>query len=464
MATVRGPAACLRRETRLRRGLLLADVISLCAALAVTQALHGRGAAFWLLAIVTLPVLVLAAKLAGLYDRDQALLHKSTLDELPAIAQLATVCLFVGWVAGSAPGAPHLGRSDALLWWGCLACALALSRTLCRALVRALSSPERCMVIGDDAAAKTLRGKLESGGGVKAELVAHVDLDCVGAFSSESCSAPRLREISQLAQSLDVHRAIIAPRSADAGEMLDLIRTLKTVGVRVSVLPRLLEAVGSSIEFDDLHGLTLMGVSRFELTRSSLLVKRAFDVSCAALGLLALFPVLALIALAIALDSRGGVLFRQQRAGRGGRAFQIYKFRTMVADAEARKDALRERNETEGLFKIREDPRITRVGSLLRRTALDELPQLINVLRGEMSLVGPRPLVLDEDRLLEGWYRRRLELTPGVSGPWQILGPARVPLREMAAIDYLYVANWSLWGDVKILVRTASYVAARRGL
>ncbi len=464
MATVRGPAACAQRETRLRRGLLLADVISLCAALSVTQVLTGTSTTFWLLGIVTLPALVLVAKLAGLYDRDQALLHKSTLDELPALAQLATVSVFTGWLTSSLAGAPQLVRSEALLWWASLACLLALDRTACRALIRTLGAPERCMVIGDEPAARTLRAKLEGAGGVKAELVAHVDLDAVWPFSTETCSAARLVEIGALAQSLDVHRAIIAPRSADAGETLDLIRTLKTVGVRVSVLPRLLEAVGSSIEFDELQGITLMGINRFELTRSSLLVKRAFDVCCAALGLLVLSPVLVAIAIAITLDSRGGVLFRQPRAGRGGRPFQIYKFRTMIADAEAQKDALRARNETEGLFKIREDPRITRVGRFLRRGALDELPQLINVLRGEMSLVGPRPLVLDEDRQVKGWYRRRLQLTPGVTGPWQILGPARVPLREMAVIDYLYVANWSLWADVKVLVRTAVYVAARRGL
>jgi exopolysaccharide biosynthesis polyprenyl glycosylphosphotransferase len=247
--------------------------------------------------------------------------------------------------------------------------------------------------------------------------------------------------------------------------MLNLVRTLKAVGVRVSVLPRLLEVVGSSVEFDDLHGVTVMGVRRFDLTRSSAAFKRAFDLLGASLGVLAVAPLLIVIAVAIKLDSRGPVFFRQLRVGRHGQRFFMLKFRTMVPDAEALKDGLRDRNEAQdGLFKIAEDPRVTRVGRWLRRSALDELPQLLNIVRGEMSLVGPRPLVIDEDQRVEGWHRRRLELMPGMTGPWQILGPARVPLREMVAIDYLYVANWSLWTDIKIILRTIPHVLGRRGL
>jgi exopolysaccharide biosynthesis polyprenyl glycosylphosphotransferase len=300
---------------------------------------------------------------------------------------------------------------------------------------------------------------------VKAEMVAHLDLETAAPWSTDTLCASRLAEIRDLAQSLDVHRAIIAPCSVDAGEMLNLVRTLKAVGVRVSVLPRLLEVVGSSVEFDDLHGVTVMGVRRFDLTRSSARVKRVFDLLGAALGLLAISPLMVAIAVAIKLDSRGPVFFRQLRVGRDGQSFHMLKFRTMVRDAEALKDALRNRNEAqEGLFKIADDPRITRVGRLLRKSALDELPQLFNIIRGEMSLVGPRPLVIEEDQRVEGWHRRRLELMPGMTGHWQILGPARVPLREMVAIDYLYVANWSLWTDLKILLRTVPHVLGRRGL
>ena len=169
------------------------------------------------------------------------------------------------------------------------------------------------------------------------------------------------------------------------------------------------------------------------------------------------------IALAIRLDSPGPVLFRQWRVGRGSEPFRIFKFRTMVADAERLKDGLRGRNQAKGLFKMSDDPRITTVGRLLRKTSLDELPQIFNVLLGQMSLVGPRPLVADEDERIQGARRGRLRLTPGMTGQWQIAGSSLVPLEDMVKLDHLYVSNWTLWGDVKILLRTVPYVVAQRG-
>jgi lipopolysaccharide/colanic/teichoic acid biosynthesis glycosyltransferase len=205
--------------------------------------------------------------------------------------------------------------------------------------------------------------------------------------------------------------------------------------------------------------------SSTDLMRSSMTLKRALDLAAASVGLLAVLPLMVAIAVAIKLDGRGPVFFRQVRVGRRGGRFQMLKFRTMIPEADALKESLRHRNEVQGgLFKIAQDPRVTRVGRFLRRSALDELPQLLNVLRGEMSLVGPRPLVVEEDERIEGWHRQRLELTPGMTGPWQILGPARASLSEMVAIDYLYVANWSMWTDVKILLRTVLHVVGRRGL
>jgi lipopolysaccharide/colanic/teichoic acid biosynthesis glycosyltransferase len=194
-------------------------------------------------------------------------------------------------------------------------------------------------------------------------------------------------------------------------------------------------------------------------------LKRAFDVIGAAVGLLAVAPLLVAIAVAIKLDGEGTVLYRQRRVGRHGQHFDMLKFRTMIPNADGMKERLRALNEAGGgLFKIADDPRVTRIGRFLRRSALDELPQLLNVLKGEMSLVGPRPLVLDEDARIAGHHRRRLELPPGMTGPWQLLGPVRAPLEEMVTIDYRYVAEWSLRQDLAILLRTVAHVFGRRGL
>jgi len=417
-AATRGLAENLFRESLFRRSLLAADVIAIVGTVVVLGLILSRSPQLTWVSVCGLLVLLLATKMLGLYDRDGALLHKTTLDEAPKLFHVATLGALAAWLAGGfVVEGRTLNRHDALLLWLVLIVLLVLMRSLARALALRAVPAERCLLIRD------------------------------------------------LARTLDVHRAIVAPSSADGGEILDLVRTLKAVGVRVSVLPRLLEVVGSSVESDDLHGVTLMGVRRFEMTRSSAVVKRAFDLLGASVGLLAVAPLFALIAVAIKLDSRGPLFFRQLRVGRHGKHFDVLKFRTMVPNAEALKESLRDRNEAQaGLFKIADDPRVTRVGRLLRRSALDELPQLINIIKGEMSLVGPRPLVVDEDRCVEGWYRRRLELMPGMTGPWQILGPARVPLSEMGAMDYLYVANWSLWGDVKILLRTVPHVLGRRGL
>jgi lipopolysaccharide/colanic/teichoic acid biosynthesis glycosyltransferase len=212
-------------------------------------------------------------------------------------------------------------------------------------------------------------------------------------------------------------------------------------------------------------GLGAAGSARPGLARASMRLKRGLDLVAATVGLLALAPVVVAVAVAIKLDGPGAVLYRQRRVGRHGRHFQMLKFRTMIPGADAMKAALGSFNEAgSGLFKIAADPRVTRVGRFLRRSALDELPQLLNVIRGEMSLVGPRPLVVEEDARIAGPHRRRLELMPGMTGPWQLLGPARASLEEMAAIDYRYVTGWSLWTDLGILLRTVPHVLGRRGL
>lgn len=193
-------------------------------------------------------------------------------------------------------------------------------------------------------------------------------------------------------------------------------------------------------------------------------VKRSFDLVAGLLALVALAPLFLVIAIAIKLDSPGPVFFTQRRIGRNGRPFAMLKFRTMVDGAEQQKLLFLHLNEQEGgLFKIFDDPRATRLGSHLRSTSLDELPQLIDVIRGSMSLVGPRPLVAEEDALISGHLRRRLEMRPGMTGPWQVAGASRVPMGAMTALDYEYVDSQCFAGDIGLIVRTVPHVLMRRG-
>jgi lipopolysaccharide/colanic/teichoic acid biosynthesis glycosyltransferase len=217
------------------------------------------------------------------------------------------------------------------------------------------------------------------------------------------------------------------------------------------------------VEVDDLHGVTVLGINPSVLSRSSRMAKRALDLVGVAIMGISAVPLVIAMAIAVKLDSPGPVFFRQERIGMGGRRFRLLKMRTMVLDAEARRDELLAHSKDPGWLHLEHDPRITRVGRVLRLTSLDELPQLWNVVKGDMSLVGPRPLIAAEDSMVDGWARGRLDLTPGITGLWQVLGRTSIPFEEMVKLDYLYVTNWSLWGDVRLILRTLPVVLKRDG-
>jgi exopolysaccharide biosynthesis polyprenyl glycosylphosphotransferase len=308
-----------------------------------------------------------------------------------------------------------------------------------------------------------MRSKLELTNSVRAELVTCLPLTVNGNGNGSLLPPSFPPELPRLLAEQGIDRVIVAPGHIDADGLLHLVRDLGALHVRVSVLPATPAVPGSSVEPDNINGLTLLGVRGLEIGRSSRLLKRAFDVALSSVLLLLAAPLMLAIAIAIRLDSPGPVLFRQRRIGRHGNPFEMLKFRSMVENAHEQRDDLRDLNDAVGLFKIENDPRVTRVGRFIRRTSLDELPQLINVLRGEMAMVGPRPLIPEEDSMIEGHFRRRLDLTPGITGYWQALGSSRIPLSEMVRLDYLYVSSWSLWNDVRILLRTVPQVAGRRG-
>ena len=243
-----------------------------------------------------------------------------------------------------------------------------------------------------------------------------------------------------------------------------LVAVCREAGVEFRVAPDLYELSFDRIDVGDLSGIPLIGLKELSLTGWNLVVKRAMDLALTLLAAPIVLPLAAIIILAIRRDSPGQAIFRQLRIGKGGRPFTAYKFRTMVADAEARKAELAALNEADGpIFKIRNDPRMTRVGRILRRTSLDELPQFWNVLRGEMSLVGPRPPTPDEAACYEEWHRRRLDVTPGLTGLWQVLGRSDTSFDEMVRLDIYYAENWSPGMDLRILLQTIPVVISGKG-
>ena len=263
---------------------------------------------------------------------------------------------------------------------------------------------------------------------------------------------------------------IIAFSNDRHDETVELIRALSEIDVRVDVVPRLFTLLGRNTGIHNVEGLPLMAVPRPTFPSSTLLIKRTTDVLLSSAGLLLLAPVFAVIAVMIRLDSPGPVFFRQTRMGQGGKTFKLFKFRTMTVDAETRKADLAGLNKhaLEGddprLFKVPNDPRVTRFGRFLRRYSLDELPQLINVLSGEMSLVGPRPLILEEDQHVVDWRLWRLTVKPGMTGLWQVVGRDHISFEEMVELDYRYVADWSLAGDLGLLLRTLPAVTRERSV
>lgn len=234
--------------------------------------------------------------------------------------------------------------------------------------------------------------------------------------------------------------------------------------VQAKVVPDVLQISLDQVDLETLKGIPLLGVKQGAIAGPRLAIKRGLDLLIILPALLLLLPIMLLLALIIRLDSPGPILFVQERIGRNGRPFAAFKFRTMVADAEDLRPHLQELNEADGpLFKIKNDPRRTRVGSRLRRFSLDELPQIFNVLRGEMSLVGPRPALPEEVAAYEPWHRKRLEVLPGLTGLWQISGRSDLSFAEMVLLDVYYVENWSPWLDLSILLRTIPKVLIGEG-
>jgi exopolysaccharide biosynthesis polyprenyl glycosylphosphotransferase len=446
-----------------RRALALGDACAMAGAMVLATSLAGGGVGtghvWW--ALLTLPAWTVLFAAYGLYSRELKRVSHSTVDDVPWLFHALIVGTLLSWLYYEVFDLPVPTRE--LLLFASLGFGLVmLARMVMRRLVRLALARERVLLIGEGEVTKALVRKIRSH--------AEYGLDPVGILSGEhepeETPVPVLGDVSDLAATARTHeidRVLVSNSDVSTADQVALLRQCRELGVKVSLLPQVFDAMGPSVEVDDVEGVTVLGLNPPVMSRPSRLAKRGMDLCGVALLAIPVAPLMLLSAAAIKLTSRGDVFFRQKRIGHGGRPFEVIKFRTMYADAEERLEELRRHSRDPKWLLIENDPRITPVGRILRNASLDELPQLWNVLRGEMSLVGPRPLVESEDRLVDGWGRSRLALTPGITGFWQVLGRTNIPFDEMVKLDYLYIANWSVWSDIRLILRTLPAVLSQRG-
>jgi len=440
------------RDARRRRLLALADLGAATAATALTT-VPATGT-LWGFAF--LPLWPLLAKLFGLYDRDHKALRHLTADEVPSIlawVAVATALVLLGLTL--TPAGPIGAGLGAALFVVAVATAIGF-RALTRWLWWRSTPPELVGLVGDGPVMASLQRKLELFRAMHLELAAVREIDSLGT------GRERERELIELTDRVD--RIVVAATGVEAdliGYLKDLCRNRQ---VKISAVSPLRGKALPSQRFVLLADLPILEYNTWDPSRSSLVIRRLLDIGAATLGLIAFAPFAIVLAIAIKLDSPGPVLFSQIRAGLGGRPFRIYKLRTMRADAEAELDELVDIAELdEPAFKLMDDPRVTRVGRLLRRFSVDEVPQLVNVLVGEMSIVGPRPEQVELVQRYTDAERVRLSVKPGVTGPMQVFGRGELSFSERLAVEIQYIENPSLGQDLRILIHTLPAVLRGTG-
>jgi exopolysaccharide biosynthesis polyprenyl glycosylphosphotransferase len=444
------PRGWVARDPLRRRILALADVCTV-GAVSATLALLGPGLSAALGALLFLPGFILAAKLCGLYDRDHRTLRHLTADELPylliwAIVSVGGLALFLQLTS--------LGSLDAATAIRALVVALAAAlvlRAVARFAWRCVTPPERVLIVGRDELTRSIRRKLE--------LFSDIHATVVAAYPKLT---PALQSNGRWP--LGVDRLILAAQSIDERVIAEVVAVCRRSHVKLSVVPPARGIFGTAVQLHHVADVPVVEYNTWDVSRSTLLLKRVFDVATASVLLLVTAPILLAVVVAERLGGEGSVFYVQRRAGLGGREFRMYKFRTMRPDAEALLPALVRFDQLdEPMFKLTRDPRVTRLGRVLRRTSLDELPQLVNVLKGEMSLVGPRPEQVELVRRYRPEHVFRLAVKPGLTGPMQVFGRGELRFEERLAVERDYIENLSISRDLRILALTVPSVICGRG-
>ena len=483
-ASGRGDAArnSLFRGGPMAKALASADVIGLMLAFAVAEIFAGRNEggrlSVWqetILLAATLPVWLFFARLYGLYSRDR----RSTSDEIVRIFNLTTtgtwLLTLLFWGTGSAN--PDFAKI-AVFWLAATPLIMGTRIVVRTVLPRIMQTKQNVVIAGAGEAGQIVAKKLLAHDGFR--LVCFLDPDPIKP-SPELVDVPVLSTFDafwELTRRVRVDRVVVSYSRQRDDDQLDLIHSLRTRGVRVDIVPRMFELLGEQTELHDVEGFLLLGLPPISLPGQSR-VKRGFDIVVSFALLILLSPVFAVAALVVKLDSKGPVLYRSERIGGGGRRFMVAKFRTMRDGAEGELPSLLEevqaRVEFQHSHKLRNDPRVTRSGAWLRRSSLDELPQLFDVFRGRLSLVGPRPITVAEyEHFVLGdggegpWtgvrgYWEIPGLRPGLTGLWQVNGRSSIAYAERVRLDKVYLSNWSFRFDLLILAKTFRALAGRAG-
>lgn len=480
-----------RRGWIVRRALLAADVAGLTLAFALAEVVFGRdeGAVDkvspWVEFggfLLTLPLWLVLARLLGMYDRDEEHADHTTVDDATGVFMLVTVGVWmlvtIAWLTGIAdPYMPKL-----VLFWAAAVVLVSLCRAAARSRVRRSDAYlQNTVIVGAGDVGQLLASKILRHREYGINLLGFVDMqpkarrDDIGDLTVLG----GIDDLPRIVDELDVERVLVAFAGQEQGSLLDDLRPLRTRDVQVDVVPRFFDLVGPGADFHAIEGFPLVGLAPARLPWSSLVLKRALDVVGSAAGLVFLSPLLAFIAIRVRLDSPGPVLYRHERVGVGGKPIRVAKFRTMRTElsrgagyggeeaerafAKLMADPAR-RAEFETSYKLQDDPRVTRAGVWLRRTSLDELPQLWNVLKGDLSLVGPRPITLDEvERYGAAGGDQLLGVKPGITGYWQVNGRSDLDYPDRVRLDLAYVGDWSLTLDLTILGKTLRSISSGSG-
>jgi exopolysaccharide biosynthesis polyprenyl glycosylphosphotransferase len=477
--------ATWRRHQRgwlMRRLLLAADVLGYAVAAVGVELLYGsRGAPdavpLWEeLALFTagLPAFLIGAKLFGLYDRDEERADHSTSDDLLRVFLLITVGVFVMTRLPALAGEADPDLTKFTAFWALGIVVVTAARVAARTFGRhAHSYRQNTLIVGAGEVGQLMARKVLHHPEYGLNLVGFVDAHPLERPShlSHLPIQGNVEELPRLVADNDVDRVIFAFSGNPHDELLPLIRQLREAGVQVDLVPRLFEVIGPKVDIHTVEGVSVIGLPPVRPSRSARAIKRWIDLVGASLLLVASAPFFAVVAVLIKLDSKGPVFFRQGRLGEGMREFQVAKFRTMTVETSdeehrryigtiARSDSA---PEVGGLFKLKRQDSVTRVGGWLRRTSLDELPQLLNVLRGEMSLVGPRPCLGYELEHFASHHFERFLVPAGLTGLWQVSARARSTFGEALDLDVLYAQSHSLGLDVRLLFRTPLLLLRRQG-